>query len=90
MASKTIKATELKEITDAVVSALGELDRAITPRGSGSTFVAGNHDASGGYVASLTEAVMGVTAGLCRIADAIDGLSSAVRVTGVRNDDEDE
>lgn len=33
-------------------------------------------DAAGGHVRSLTEAVMGVTAGLIRIADAIDNLSS--------------
>lgn len=29
------------------------------------------HDETGGTVASLTEAVMGVTAGLCKIAEAI-------------------
>lgn len=39
-------------------------------------------DATGGVVASLTEAVMGMTAGLCRIADAIDGLADAVREKG--------
>ena len=37
------------------------------------------HDAAGGRVDSLTEAVMGVTAGLCRIADAIEALATAVR-----------
>lgn len=36
-------------------------------------------DATGGHVASLTEAVMGVTAGLCRIASAIESLADAVR-----------
>ena len=36
-------------------------------------------DATGGSVDSLTEAVMGITAGLVRIADAISGLADAVR-----------
>lgn len=37
------------------------------------------HDATGGSVLSLTEAAMGVTAGLVRIADAIESLADAVR-----------
>lgn len=37
------------------------------------------HDAAGGAVDSLTEAVMGVTAGLVQIADAISDLAAAVR-----------
>ena len=37
------------------------------------------HDENGGRVGCLTEAVMGVTAGLCRIADAIGDLAEAVR-----------
>jgi hypothetical protein len=36
------------------------------------------HDETGGTVDSLTEAVMGITAGLCRIADAIESLAQAV------------
>ena len=36
-------------------------------------------DAAGGYVGSLAEAIMGMTAGLCRIADSIEGLADAVR-----------
>ena len=36
-------------------------------------------DAAGGEVGSLTEAVMGVTAGLVMIAHAIDALAEAVR-----------
>ena len=35
-------------------------------------------DAAGGSVDSLTEAVMGVTAGLLAIATAIDGVSEAL------------
>ena len=36
-------------------------------------------DATGGKVMSLTESVMGVTAGLCRIADAIGDLAEAIK-----------
>ncbi len=36
-------------------------------------------DATGGKVLSLTEAVMGVTSGLCKIADAISDLAEAIR-----------
>lgn len=36
-------------------------------------------DATGGSVASLTEAVMGITAGLVQIADAINNLADATR-----------
>lgn len=51
---------------DGVVSAIRRLAASITP------CIQGNDDASGSHVESLTEAVMGVTAGLCRIADAIE------------------
>lgn len=37
------------------------------------------HDATGGTVASLTEAVMGITAGLCRVAESIESLADAIR-----------
>lgn len=37
------------------------------------------HDESGGTVGSLTEAVMGMTAGLFSIADSIRDLAEAVR-----------
>lgn len=39
----------------------------------------GSFDATGGHVESLTEAVMGVTSGLVKIAEAIDGLSEAIK-----------
>lgn len=68
-----------EEMLASIVRALGNLDRAITPRGSGNTLITGNHDASGGYVTSLTEAVMGVTAGLCNIAEAIEQHTAAVK-----------
>lgn len=51
-----------------------ELARAIVPAGT-----CGNHDAAGGYVTSLTEAVMGITAGLHAIADAIQEHNEILR-----------
>jgi len=46
---------------------------AITPAGAPGT------DAAGTSVWSLTEAVMGITAGLCEIASAINNLAESVR-----------
>ncbi|MGA1753171.1 MAG: hypothetical protein ACO395_07420 [Pontimonas sp.] len=40
---------------------------------------AAGRDDTGGYVNSLTEAVMGMTAGLCKIASSINYLADAVR-----------
>lgn len=51
---------------------ISKLAEAITPQ------CAGNSDAYGGHVESLTEAVMGVTGGLCSIAEAIESLADAV------------
>lgn len=42
----------------------------------------GGDDAAGGHVCSLTESVMGVTAGLCKIADAIERLADSVESLG--------
>lgn len=39
----------------------------------------GGHDETGGTITSLTESVMGMTAGLCRIASAIESLADAIR-----------
>lgn len=49
------------------------IGNAITPN------ICGNNDATGGHVESLTEAVMGMTSGMIRIADAIESLAEAVR-----------
>lgn len=59
---KTFKEEGIAEILDQQLSRIAQ---AITAD------AAPNQDASGGTVASLTEAIMGVTAGLCRIAEAI-------------------
>jgi len=56
-----------------VSESLQRIADAITPN------IAGGPDKTGGHIESLTESVMGVTAGLCKIADAISDLASAVR-----------
>ncbi|MGL6094604.1 MAG: hypothetical protein ACRC7O_02230 [Fimbriiglobus sp.] len=58
---------------DGVGESIRSLAKSITPN------LVPAPDAAGGRVESLTEAVMGVTAGLCRIADAIGDLAAAVR-----------
>ena len=63
-----------KEQYDDLILCVERIAEAITP------FVNEvGRDASGGYVASLTEAVMGMTAGLHKIADSISDLADAVR-----------
>ena len=62
------------EVGNAVANGFTKLARAITPLSA----MAGT-DAAGGRVESLTEAVMGVTAGLVQIAEAISDLAEAVR-----------
>jgi hypothetical protein len=63
-----------------IASGLQGLANAITPSG-----VAPAPDANGGFVASLTEAVMGCSAGLAAIANAIDRLACAIEATGSSN-----
>ena len=62
------------DVLDRMASCVGAVANAITP----SDASAGN-DATGGRVRSLTEAVMGLTAGMVRISQAIHGLADAVR-----------
>ena len=57
-----------------IYDGLRMLTSAITPRDA-----AGCHGPAGGYVTSHTEAVVEVAASLVRIANAIEGLSDAVR-----------
>jgi hypothetical protein len=59
----------LVDTTDRMASMIGSLASAITPQD-----ILGGQDATGGTVLSLTEAVMGVSAGLVQIADAIASL----------------
>jgi hypothetical protein len=72
---------DLVDIAEQLVFAVRGVRDAVTP------VAAPGQDAAGGTVASLTEAVMGVTAGLCQIAEAIHALAGAVRS---RDDGEDE
>ena len=62
-----------KQINQELLESIKRLGEAITPN------VVGSSDRSGGHVESLTEAVMGITAGLFRIAESIDGLSEAIQ-----------
>ena len=66
--TKSYEDVALEGIADAIYS----LRKSITPIAMPGT------DAVGGSVDSLTEAVMGITGGLCKVADAIDRLASAV------------
>jgi hypothetical protein len=64
------------DAVDELVHAGRQIARAITSDASG------GRDASGGHVECLTEAVMGITAGLHAIAAALEDLASAVREHG--------
>jgi phage-related protein len=61
------------DVVNEVANGMNRVARAITPNIPGCT------DATGGHVASLTEAVMGMTSGLMAIASAIEDLANAVR-----------
>jgi hypothetical protein len=60
--------------------ALLAVANAITPRG-----VAPGHDAAGGRVESLTEAIMGLTAAMVRIAESIESVAQAVENSRLGN-----
>jgi hypothetical protein len=55
---------------EAIYKGLALLANAITPTGASPS-----HDEAGNYVASLTEAIMGITSGLHKIAEAIEHLA---------------
>jgi tetrahydromethanopterin S-methyltransferase subunit B len=65
-----VKEQEAKPIADAITALAGQITSWGTFPGT---------DETGGSVHSLTEAVMGVTAGLCRIADALESVATAIR-----------
>lgn len=67
---------DIDQIAESISTGLKRIAHAI------SADAAPGHDETGGTVSSLTEAVMGVTAGLCRVAEAIGDLAEAVRETG--------
>jgi len=62
------------KVANAVAGGFSTLAQAIYPLSA-----LPGQDATGGRIESLTEAVMGVTAGLVRIAEAIGDLAEAVR-----------
>ena len=69
-----------KDLVDAILEAadsLQSISNSIIPAG-----VAPGEDERGGVVGSLTESLMGVTGGLCDIAEAIRCLASAVEGLG--------
>lgn len=56
-----------------IKDAIYDLAAAITPSGS---HICPAQDATGGYVGSLTEAVMGISSALVRIAEALEDANS--------------
>lgn len=72
--SKDHVVANFPEFIEAVQQAGQRIAGAILPPG-----IAGGNDAAGGRVESLTEAVMGVTAGLVQIADALNNVAEAIR-----------
>jgi len=74
VADSNLEPANIVDVLDSLARQVGGVRKAITPNDC----TAGT-DATGGHVSSLTEAVMGLTAGMVQIAHAIDGLADAVR-----------
>jgi hypothetical protein len=66
----------LIEVIDNLADSTNRIAKAITAD------AAPGRDVTGGTVASLTEAVMGITSGLVQIAEAIKSLADAVNYAG--------
>ena len=77
VSDSNFESANLVDVVQRLADKTGSVAKAICPQDA----MAGK-DAAGGHVGSLTEAVMGMTAGLVRIAEAIDGLADAVRERG--------
>jgi hypothetical protein len=60
-------------VNDAIAQAINNLANAVTSVGAH-----GGTDANGGHVTCLTEAMMGITGGLVRIAETLDGVADAI------------
>lgn len=67
--NRNLEDANIVDVVASLASATFRLSDSVTPN------VPGTQDASGGHVASLTEAVMGMTRGLYAIADAIEHLA---------------
>lgn len=73
VADSNLENANVVDVLQRVANSAGAIANAITPSG------AGGRDAAGGYVASLTEAGMGIAAALVQISQSIDGLAEAIR-----------
>jgi len=69
--------SDVERLAYAIEAAGSSVAAAVLPPGA-----TPGHDAAGGTVLSLTEAIMGITSGLYAVATAIDGLASAIREWG--------
>ena len=63
-----------KEDAEVLYQGLRNIANSITPMSA-----AGSMDATGGYVSSLTEAVMGHTKAVVRVAEALESIADALR-----------
>lgn len=70
---------EKKDLSD-VVDAIMSLSDSITPAGAFSA-----SDSSGGEVASVTQALMGITSGLFAVAQSISELSDSISQKDIAN-----
>jgi len=64
---------ELEKLDD-VTGAIRAIAAAVYPPGA-----LPGHDATGGTIASLTEAVMGINAGLIQVANSLESIATAIR-----------
>ncbi len=62
-----------EDISNAIYNGLTSIANAITPLD-----VMAGRDATGGHIASLTEAVVGITAALVQVAEAINNVSVSI------------
>ena len=69
-----LEPANLVDVANSLANATRAVANAITPLDA-----APGRDEAGGHVESLTEAVMGVSKGLCRIASAIESLACSVK-----------
>jgi hypothetical protein len=73
VADSNLEPANVVDVIDHLSRSARRIADAITPN------ITGGKDEAGGHVESLTEAVMGMTNGLCRIASSIESLAEAVR-----------
>lgn len=66
-----------KEDAEVLYQGMRNIANSITPMTASASI-----DAAGGYVTSLTEAVMGNTKAMVRVADALDNIADALRESG--------